>query len=118
MKGDRGTFHLHDAKIRVKQDNVWSAPIALEVKRFDFKQNKTLTINFGKELEWNTLNVAPGEETSFATWTEVSSESPCLVEVVVMGTMSSSPFVSQWRASTVSFHVLDGNEIRENSKTL
>jgi hypothetical protein len=102
-KGDRGTFHLHDAKIRVKQNNIWSQPIDVDVKRFGFRQNKTLAIDFGKQLEWNTLNVSPGEETSFAVWTDVGSEVPCLVEVTVMGTMSSSPFVSQWRASTVSF---------------
>lgn len=102
-KGDRGTFNLHDAKIRVKQNNAWSMPIVLDVKRFGFTLNKTLEINFNEQLDRTTLNFSPGEEASFATWTEVCSESPCLVEVIVMGTMSYSPWVSQWRASTVSF---------------
>jgi hypothetical protein len=101
-KGDRGTLHLHDAKIRVKQDNT-SEEVGLDVKRFSYDREKTLAINFKKELKWNTLNFSPGEETCFATWTKVGSKCPCLVEVVVIGTMSSSPFVSQWRASTVSF---------------
>ncbi len=109
-KGDRGTLHLYDAKLRIRQNGEWHKPIDIEVVRFGHIQENGLTINFGKTVKDRSLNITPGEKAIFAEWTEVDSDSPCLVEAHIMGTRISSFYVAQWKTSAVSLPITDNKE--------
>jgi hypothetical protein len=108
-KGDRGSVLLHDAQVRIK-------PHTGDPQQLAFVGVERLSIRLAvqgdlqrQEIRWGTrsqdaafLNLTPGEETHFATYTDVPRNEPCTVEVVFLGQRPSSKRIGQWRASCVS----------------
>jgi hypothetical protein len=102
-RGSRGSLRLHDAVVIVTQRGT-SQKAKLGIERFSFRQGgKCLAVAIGDQAEHvPTLNLAAGESAQFSTWFEVTNADPCVVEVVVVGTMFASLKVGQWRTSVVS----------------
>ena len=110
-KGPSGTVSIHDAQARLS----WQG--AKEEERYvRFPAANRLsfdTLDGRKIIDWKTLsktnpftNLSPGESTQFVCHYTVPSESTCSVEVAVIGKVVWSNYISQWRASDVSFPLL------------
>lgn len=107
-KGDRGTLTLHDARVRASWKTGYRIASLAEVERLGFKTERLGAIqrrlvNFGvRSRTAPLLSLTPGEITQYECLLEVPAETPCHVEVVVLGKTKWSPWVSQWRASIIS----------------
>ena len=114
-KGDRGTVQLHNIKgrIRVKGRTREEADTVLEELSFDafrLDHGRRPLRRTGRQLRtWDSvnrrnplLNLAPGESTIVSDYARVPSETPCLIEVVVLGRRRSGIQMGQWRASCVA----------------
>jgi hypothetical protein len=109
-KGPNGALTLHDAAARV------TCPAGgqiCETKRLEgFRRlsskrcaASTMAITWQDATSVPCLNIAPGDETHFATVFDVPAEVVCIVEVAILGRRLFSPARSQWRASEVSLRL-------------
>jgi hypothetical protein len=106
-KGDRGSLVLHDARVRVSWKSGFKIVPLSEVDRRSYRterlgKEERKVVNFDRGSEKSPLlSLTPGEATEFACCVEVPQDVVCLIELVVLGKTKASPWVSQWRASTV-----------------
>jgi hypothetical protein len=103
VKGDRGTFHIHDAQVVIIQGK------KIEERKLDFHRVVSERIGLrrrgirsGQKTQKSNLNFSPGETAHSRTWFTVNSHEPCMIEAAIVGTPLGSWVISQWRASAVS----------------
>jgi len=106
-KGDKGTVRIHDCKIRVTDmaGQVLDEKRMCGTDRLSFNMDKTgrMSITFARTSKKHGLSLPPGDETQFAGLCNVPTETPCMVEVVILGKKLWGGKAAQWRASAVSF---------------
>jgi hypothetical protein len=101
-KGSRGSFSLHDAIIRTEQDGVPQEE-KLEIGHFGhIQKGMQNTIDTSKWKRNDSINLSAGETMQIGRLLKVRKDSPCLVEVHVLGTPVGSLAYKWRRASTVS----------------
>jgi len=101
-KGSRGSFSLHDAIIRMDQGGQLQEE-KLEIGHFGhIQKGMQNTIDTSKWKRDNFVNLAAGETMQMGQLFKVRKDSPCLVEVHVLGTPVGSLAYKWRRASTVS----------------
>lgn len=106
-KGDKGTIRIHDAKVRITNNDgkVMDEQHMRGVDRLSFTTDRVdrKRVNFDRLAEKTWLSLPPGDETQFAGLCIAPQGVPGLVEVVILGRKLWGGKVAQWRASAVSF---------------
>jgi len=114
-KGERGSLDLHDAQVRASwsSDQLIKPLIGIERQSFETEklgEAERKVINFKcRSKTAPFLRLTPGEETSFACYFEVPSESICVVELIVLGRLRRIKPIGQWRASAISTPLTKAN---------
>jgi len=110
-KGSRGSFSLHDAIIRMDQGGQLQEE-KLKIGHFGYIQKGMQnTIDTSKWKRDNFVNLAAGETMQMGQLFKVRKDSPCLVEVHVLGTPVGSLAYKWRRASTVSLPIPNGSVV-------
>lgn len=111
-KSETGSLALHDAQVRITV--VGSTPQTLDlvgIERLTFGPDDSKWPGTTRRaIRWTTarhpfLKLAPADEAQFSAASEVPSDLPATVEVVVLGRRLLSWKRSQWRSSLVSLPV-------------
>jgi hypothetical protein len=110
VKGDRGTVAIHDASARAfMSSNQSPEPVTLHstVRQSYSTSHKLgiqqLLINWKQQSSSSPfLNLTPGDEMTLTAHHRVPIAEACRIDVVVLGKRIRSPFVAQWRGSSIS----------------
>jgi len=101
-RGTKGGLRLHDAEITVNQGDAVQL-LKPDIRRltFDEKSDPKNLVRLQSRTS-PTLNLAPGEEASFAVLCQVKTNEPCIIDATVIGKKFWSLVTGQWRSSVVS----------------
>jgi hypothetical protein len=106
-KGEKGTIRIHDARVRLSKidETVLNEKPMIGIYRLSFNTDASSRIiaTFNRDSQKPWLSLPPGDETQFAVHFDVPLDTPCVVEIVVLGKKLWGGKTAQWRASTVSF---------------
>ena len=112
LKGNLGSVRIHDVVVR---SNVCRIPEMTDFRKQLWRLGyKTNTQEAGhplkilldtRSISSPFINLGPGEETQFASYSMVPKTEVCHIDAVLVGRRIYGRAVCQWRISTVSFPV-------------
>lgn len=105
-KGEHGSLTIYDMQARITSQE--KEPIIAKfvgLGRQDWDASKKIQwakLREGKGYTDNpNIRITPGEILQFVSVSEVPSGATCVIEVAILGQRDFSPFVSQWKSSSV-----------------
>ena len=105
-KGEHGSLSIYDMQARItSQGKELTIAKFVGPGRPDWDASKKIKwtkLREGKGYTDNpNIRITPGECLQFVSVSEVPSGATCVIEVAILGRRDFSPFVSQWKSSSV-----------------